>query len=98
MGRVVGSELIEAARQRGRIVFEVLPGDIVTDIARETAGRLGIRLVDGPIERPAHAKSDGRTALRRGLYRRGAKWVAPDSCACPFLRNTVASGPIFDIR
>ena len=42
MSRVLGSELIEEARQRGRITFEVLPGDIVTDLARETAALLGI--------------------------------------------------------
>lgn len=77
MARVVGSALIEEARQRGRILFEVLPGDIVTDVAREAAERLGIRLVDGPVERPAPLRSDGNTALRRVLYRRGAKWVAP---------------------
>ena len=75
--RVVGSDLIEEARQRGRIVFEILPGDIVTDLARETAARLGMRLADGPLERPQPATTDGRTALRRGLYRRGAKWVPP---------------------
>ena len=77
MARVVGSELIEDARQRGRIVFELLPGDIITDIARETAARIGIRLVDGPIETPAPMRSDGNTTLRRALYRRSAKWVAP---------------------
>ncbi len=76
-GRVVGSELIEDARQRGRIVFEILPGDIVTDVAREMAQRVGIKLVDGPLEKPQTIASDGNTAMRRGLYRRGAKWVAP---------------------
>lgn len=77
MARVVGSALIEEARQRGRILFEVLPGDIVTDVAREAAERLGIRLVDGPVARAAPVRADGNTALRRVLYRRGAKWVAP---------------------
>ena len=77
MARVVGSELIEDARQRGRIVFELLPGDIITDIARETAARIGIRLVEGPIETPAPLRSDGNTTLRHALYRRSAKWVAP---------------------
>jgi len=75
--RVIGSEHIADARQRGRIVFEILPDDIVTDLARESAARLGIRLVDGPLEKPAIARTDGNTAMRRGLYRRGAKWVAP---------------------
>ena len=76
-GRVVGSELIEDARQRGRIVFETLPGDIITALAQETAERLGIKLVKGPIEKPTAVRADGNSALRRGLYRRGAKWVTP---------------------
>lgn len=75
--RVIGSELIEDARRRGRIVFEVLPGDIVTSVARETAARIGLRLVDGPLERPAAPVTDGATALRRGLHRRSPKWVSP---------------------
>jgi malate dehydrogenase len=77
MSRVIGSEHIEDARQRGRIVFEVLEGDIVTALARETAARLGIKLVDGPLEVVAHERTDGGTALRRGLYRRGPKWITP---------------------
>ena len=75
--RVIGSEHIEDARQRGRNMFEVLPGDIVTSLARETAVRIGMTLMDGPIEKPAHPVTDGNTALRRGLYRRSPKWVAP---------------------
>jgi len=77
MSRVIGTEHIEQARQRSRIVFEILPDDIVTDLARETAARLGIRLVDGPLEKPSLARTDGNTAMRRGLYRRGAKWAVP---------------------
>jgi len=76
-GRVVGSELINDARQRGRIVFELLPGDIVTAIARETAERIGIKLIDGPLEKPQAVRTDGITAMRRILHRRGAKWAAP---------------------
>ena len=75
--RVIGSELIEDARQRGRLVFEVLPGDIVTALAREAAVRIGIKLLDGPLEMPTPARSDGATSMRRGLYRRSPKWVAP---------------------
>jgi len=75
--RVIGTDLIEDARQRGRIVFEVLPGDIVTALASETAARIGIRLVDGPLEKPAHSTTDGATSMRRSLYRRSPKWVAP---------------------
>lgn len=79
MSRVIGSDLIEDARQRGRIVFEVLEGDIVTALARESAARLGIKLVDGPLEAVAQPVTEGGTALRRGLYRRSPKWVTPRS-------------------
>jgi malate dehydrogenase len=77
MSRVIGSEHIEDARQRGRVVFEVLEGDIVTALARETAARLGIKLVDGPLEIAAQPVTEGGTALRRGLYRSSPKWVTP---------------------
>jgi malate dehydrogenase len=77
--RVIGAEVLEDARQRGRNVFEVLPGDIVTAVAAETAERLGIKLVDGPIERPSAPITDGATALRRGLYRRSPRWVTPQA-------------------
>ncbi|MEM7270920.1 MAG: malate dehydrogenase [Pseudomonadota bacterium] len=86
-GRVIGAELIEDARQRGRVVFELLPGDIVTDMARETAERIGIRLVEGPLEQPAAPRTDGATTLRRSLYRRSAKWVAPAKGAQPKARR-----------
>lgn len=76
-GRVIGADAVEDARQRGRLILEVLPGDIVTAMARETAERLGIKLVDGPVEMPAPPRTDGAAALRRGLYRRSAKWQAP---------------------
>lgn len=75
--RIIGAEHIHEAKHRGRIIFEVLPSDIVTDLASETASRLGIRLSDGPIEKLPILKTDGATALRRALYRRSAKWVAP---------------------
>ena len=45
--RVIGVEHIEDARRRGRKVFEILPGDIVTSLAEETASRLGLELVYG---------------------------------------------------
>ena len=76
--RVIGSELIEDARQRGRLVFEVLPGDIVTALASETAARIGIKLLDGPVEMPPPVHTDGNTSMRRTLYRRSPRWVAPD--------------------
>ncbi len=75
--RVIGSDAVEDARRRGRIVFEVLPGDIVTALARETAERIGITLVDGPLERPQAPRTDGAVSMRRVLYRRSPKWVAP---------------------
>ncbi|WP_171206565.1 malate dehydrogenase [Ruegeria sp. HKCCA0235A] len=75
--RVIGSDAVEDARRRGRIVFEVLPGDIVTALARETAERVGIALVDGPLERPKPPRTDGAVSMRRVLYRRSPKWVAP---------------------
>lgn len=77
--RVIGSDAVEDARRSGRIVFEVLPGDIVTALARETAERVGIALVDGPLDRPIPPRTDGSVSMRRVLYRRSPKWVAP-SC------------------
>ena len=75
--RVIGAEALEDARQRGRVVFEILPGDIVTAMAAETAARIGIRLVEGPVEKPAAPVTDGGTALHRGLYRRSPRWITP---------------------
>ncbi len=75
--RVIGSEAVEDARRRGRIVFEVLPDDIVTALARETAERVGITLVDGPLEKPQPPRTDAAVSMQRALYRRSPKWVAP---------------------
>ncbi len=77
MARVIGIEQVEAIRASGRQVLEILPGDIVTDLAVESANRLGIKLLDGPLERPAVTRTDGSTQMRRGLYRRTPRWVAP---------------------
>ena len=76
-GRVIGADAIEDARQRGRLIVEVMPGDIVTALARESAERLGLKLVDGPVEMPAPVRTDGATSMRRTLYRRAPKWQAP---------------------
>ena len=75
--RVIGSEHVSDAANRGRRIIEVMPGDIVTAQARESAERLNIALLDGPLERPAVVKADGATAARRALYRRNPKWLAP---------------------
>ena len=81
MSRVIGSEHVDAARAKGRVVLEVLPGDIVTDMAVETAARVGIRLVEGPLEKPSLPRTDGNTAMRRALTRRAPRWVAPSAAA-----------------
>ena len=60
MARVIGSEHVDAARAKGRVVLEILPGDIVTDMPVETAARVGIKLVDGPLQKPAVARTDGK--------------------------------------
>lgn len=75
--RVIGSEFIEQLRRRGQVVLEILPGDIVTAVATETAQRVGITLLDGPLAKPAVPKTDGKTAARRSLYRRSPKWIPP---------------------
>ena len=77
MARVIGSEHVDAVRASGRVVLEILPGDIVTDMAVETAARVGIKLVDGPLEKPAVTRTDGNTSMRRALTRRAPRWVAP---------------------
>ncbi len=58
-------------------MLEVLPGDILTDLAKESAVRLGVKLVDGPLEKPVSPETDGNTAMRRHLTRRSPRWVAP---------------------
>ena len=79
--RVIGAEHIEEARSKGRLHFELLPGDIVTSLAEEAAARLEIKLIEGPIERPSVHRTDGATAMRRSLYRRAPRWVAPAPAA-----------------
>ena len=32
-GRVIGTDTVEEARRRGRLIVEVMPGDIVTALA-----------------------------------------------------------------
>ena len=75
--RVIGAEHVAETRASGRVVMEILPTDIVTAQAEETAGRLGIRLVAGPLQKPQVHKTDGATSLQRVLYRRSPRWIAP---------------------
>ncbi|MFZ1816255.1 MAG: malate dehydrogenase [Rhizobiaceae bacterium] len=75
--RVIGAEHVSGVRRSGKLVLEVLTGDIVTDLARETAERLGIRLVNGPLEKPAVMRVDGSSAMMRSLYRRAPRWISP---------------------
>ncbi|MCC6002174.1 MAG: malate dehydrogenase [Pararhodobacter sp.] len=77
--RVIGAEHVVEARRRQRTQLEVLPGDIVTAEARDQAERLGIALRDGPLPRPEPIVTDGATALRRALWRRSPRWVAPSA-------------------
>jgi len=81
--RVIGAEQVAEARRRQRNRLEVLPGDIVTAEARDQAERLGIALLDGPLERPQPVVTDGATALRRGLWRRSPRWIAPRTPPAP---------------
>lgn len=79
--RVIGAEFIEQLRRRGQVALEILPGDIVTAVAVETAQRIGVTLLDGPLAKPALPKTDGKTAARRALYRRSPRWMAPQPMA-----------------
>lgn len=85
--KVVGSEHVADAARRGRRMIEIMPGDIVTASARESAERLKINLVDGPVERPAVIETDGATAARRSLYRRNPKWTSPQPAASRAVRR-----------
>jgi malate dehydrogenase len=85
--RVIGSEHVRDAQQRGLRSIEVLPGDLVTSEARDTADTLGIKLLEGPIEKPATVKTDGATALRRAMFRRSPKWTAPKASPSPSARK-----------
>ena len=75
MSRVIGSEHVSEAAQRGRRMIEILPGDIITPTARESAERLKVQLIDGPLEKPVAVETDGARAAMRTLYRRNPKWV-----------------------
>ncbi|MEZ5789555.1 MAG: malate dehydrogenase [Nitratireductor sp.] len=92
--RVIGSEHIEAVRRSGRNVLEIMPGDIVTDLAREAAHRLDIRLLDGPLERIAVAPVSGAKSMNRALYRRSPRWMSPAKVTARSPRRLVKLGLI----
>jgi malate dehydrogenase len=75
---VVGEEHVRRAFHRGQRRLVVANEDIVTPQALDALERLGIEIVRGPLERPAPIGSDPGRAVRRGLYRRGARWIAPE--------------------
>jgi malate dehydrogenase len=75
---VVGEEHVRDAFRRGRRKLVVANDDIVTPQALDALERLGLQIVRGPLEKPSPVGSDPGRAIRRGLYRRGARWVASD--------------------
>ncbi len=75
---VIGEEHVREAFRRGRRKLVVANDDIVTPQALDALERLGLQIVRGPLEKPAPMGSDPGRAIRRSLYRRGARWVAPD--------------------
>ena len=85
--RVIGAEHISSAQSRGLKTITLQPGDIITDLARESALRLGIALQQGPVEKPAIARSDNATRTQRSLYQRSPKWVAPSPTAAANARR-----------
>ncbi len=77
MSSVIANEQIVDAHRRGRLHVEILPGDIITAQARETAERLNIKLLDHPVEKSAVPRVDGAVSMRRILYRRHPGWKPP---------------------
>jgi len=75
--RVIGVDHVTQAHARQRDHLEVLSNDIITDLARESAQRLGIELRLGPAPRIQTPRADGATQLQRQLLRRSPKWSAP---------------------
>lgn len=75
---VVGEEHVRDAFRRGRRKVVVANDDIVTPQALDAVERLGLQIVRGPLEKPSPVGTDPGRAIRRGLYRRGARYVASD--------------------
>ncbi len=84
---VIANENVQDAHQRGRLFVEVMPGDIVTAQARDTAERFNIKLLDYPVERTAIVETDGATAMRRALFRRHPGWEPPRKKAIEGVRK-----------
>jgi malate dehydrogenase len=57
--------------------MEIMPNDIVTAQARDSAERLKVALLDGPLEKPSVVEADGAASTRRGLFRRSPGWISP---------------------
>ena len=77
MSCVIANEQIMNAHRRGQLHVEIPPRAIITAQARETAERLGIKLLDWPVEKPAVPRVDGAVSMRRILYRRHPGWKPP---------------------
>ena len=75
--QVIGAEQVAQAHAKKLKELEIGKNDIVTDLARESAQRLGVALVIGPIARPEVVRADGATQQQRQLLRRSPKWSAP---------------------
>jgi malate dehydrogenase len=75
---VVGEEHVRDAFRRGERKVVLSNEDIVTPQAIDALERLGLRIVRGPLEKPAPIGADPGRTIRRALYRRGARWIAPD--------------------
>ena len=78
--RVLGDAEVRAAARRGVRRLRIDAATLITPQARSTAQELGVALVEGEVvaAAPAH---DASTAIRRTLYRRGARWMPPDAGA-----------------
>ncbi len=92
--QVIGAEQIAQAHAKKQKQLELHKNDIVTDLARESAQRLGVELVIGPIVRPSVVKSDSATQQQRQLFRRSPKWSAPAPATkqCPPISKLAVVG------
>jgi len=80
--RVLGDAEVRAAARRGVRRLRIDRATLITPQARSTAQELGVALVEGDVVTtpPGH---DAGTAIRRTLYRRGARWTPPDAALPP---------------